>query len=318
MNTPFFSIAIATYNRANLLQTCIDSCLQQSFPDLEVIIVDGASTDGSVDVIRSICDQRVSLYVQPENKGISSGRYEAVMLARGEWILQVDSDHTLLPNALQLLKQAIDEIQMDTIGAVCARYRWSNGYVTPSFLPGGVVGYEDRIQWVEQEGGHDTLFCARRKALLETNWFMDRRASMDTLFHLNFSKRWRQIYIDYELALQFATTDNSSTRGHRGRARSLRKWAVDMAWQYEEIVRSHGATLSLYGPNTLRAVRRQASLQNFYAYNRRTGLIYGLSYLKSKPSDLKFWVIFIIGIIGPYFLPLMNECRHAVRNRFNL
>lgn len=318
MTSPFFSIAIATYNRADMLARCIDSCLRQSFSDFEVVIVDGASTDRSIDLVRSIDDQRIRLFVQPENAGISAGRHDAVVHARGAWVLQVDSDHTLEPDALDVLKQAIDCIQDNMIGAVCARYRWDDGQVTPGFVPFGAFGYEERMRWVEQEGGRDGLFCARRTALLETNWFRDRRASMDALFHLNFSKRWRHLYLDRVLARQSATMDNSSTRGHRGRARMLQKWAPAMAWQYEEIVRSHGAALSIHGPRTLRAAVRQASLQNFYAGNRGAGMQYGWHYLRQKPNDVGFWMLLAVGLTFPSLLPRMNELRQAARNVLKL
>jgi len=220
----------------------------------------------------------------------------------------------LEPYALAVLKATIDEVVDKTVGAVCARYRWDTGQVTPSFVPRGVVGYEERMRWVEEEGGTDTLFCARRSALLETNWFRDRRASMDALFHLNFSRQWRQIYLNKELALQFATTGNSSSRGHHGRARILRKWAPDMAWQYEEIIRFHGAAMAVHAPKALQQIRRQAALHNFYAGYRVEGVRIGWRYVRRAPTDIGFWPILVAGAIMPALVSELNEWRHSVRN----
>ena len=314
VHAPRFSIAIASYNRVGLLTACIESCLAQTEQDLEVVVVDGASTDDTAAVVRGLGDDRVRLFVQPENRGISPGRYEAVMRSRGEWVLQVDSDHTLEPDALAVLRATIDALPSPEIGAVCAKYRWDTGRVTPAFVPAGVVDYAGRMRWVEMEGGTDTLFCARRLALEETNWFADRRASMDALFHLNFSRRWSQVYVDLELARQVSTVEGSSTRGHRGRARMLRKCAPDMAWQYEEILRVHGAALAAHGPRTLAGAIRQASLNSFYAGRRGPGLRHGWDYLKRRPFDPGFWAVLLVGAAAPRGVAGLNEWKHAVSN----
>lgn len=315
---PLFSVAIATYNRAGLLRACIESVLAQTWPDFEVVVVDGASTDNSVAVVRSIADRRVRLVVQPANVGISAGRWEAVTQSRATWVVQLDSDHTLLPEALATFAAAIDVLDDPAIGAVGAKYRWDTGRVTPSFVPAGPVDYEARMRWVEQEGGTDCLFCARRSALLETNWFKDRRASMDALFHLNFSRRWRQVYLDRELARQVTTVEESSSRAHKGRAKMLRKWAPDMAWQYEEIQRLHGSALRAHGPRSYRGMVRQASLHSFYAGARRRGLMQGARYLRLAPGDVGFWLVLVAGAVSPSLVGRLNEWRHAVRNTAGL
>jgi len=315
---PLFSLAIATYNRETMLRQCIQSCLMQEFTDFEIVVVDGASTDGSVAMARQFSDSRVRLFVQSENLGISAGRYDAVIHSRGGWIVQVDSDHVLEVDALNVLKHAIDNLHDDRIGAVCARYRWDDGHVTPAFIPLGTINYEARMRWVEREGGRDCVFCARRSALLESNWFKDRKASMDALFHLNFSKRWRELFINHEIARQCANAGNSSTRGHVGRARSLRKWGPDMAWQYEEIVRVHGKALSIHGPSAFREALRQASLHNFYSGNRKLAVRYGLNYLREAPTDFCYWAVLVTGVFAPPLLGYLNQWRHAFRDKFGI
>jgi hypothetical protein len=141
-------------------------------------------------------------------------------------------------------------------------------------------------------------------------------ASMDSLFHLNFSKRWKQTFINKELAIQYSTILNSSTRGHSNRAKSLKKWAPAMAWQFETIINNHGDELSKFAPKTLNGFFQQAILQNFYVGNRIKALRYCIYYFKRNNYDLKFYLITFIGIIKPSLLPKMNEWRHAIRNQY--
>ncbi len=98
---PAVSIVIASYNRANYLGATLDSVLDQSFQDFEVIVVD----DGSSDETRSVVEgygARVKYYYQA-NRGPSAARNAGVAQARGAWIAIQDSDDLSLPNHLQTL-----------------------------------------------------------------------------------------------------------------------------------------------------------------------------------------------------------------------
>lgn len=93
------SVIIPVYNTESLLKTCIDSVLNQSFRDLEVILVDDGSTDGS----GVICDTYIELdkrvrVVHKKNGGASDSRNAGMRLAKGEYIHFIDSDDSLLYN----------------------------------------------------------------------------------------------------------------------------------------------------------------------------------------------------------------------------
>jgi glycosyltransferase involved in cell wall biosynthesis len=100
MATPFFSVVVTTYNRERIVRRCIDSCLVQSFEDLEVVVVDDASVDGTVAALESYEDSRLRVVAHDRNQGINPARHTGTAAARGEWIVVVDSDWELLPNAL--------------------------------------------------------------------------------------------------------------------------------------------------------------------------------------------------------------------------
>lgn len=93
------SVIIPTYNRAAIVGAAIESVLQQSYGDVEVIVVD----DGSTDETRSIVErygQRVRYLVQP-NSGVSAARNLGLTNARGEFIALLDSDDRFLPWKLE-------------------------------------------------------------------------------------------------------------------------------------------------------------------------------------------------------------------------
>src|SRR6266540_1479939 len=88
---PSVSVVIPTYNRASLLREAIDSVLNQTFNDLELIIVDDGSTDNTEEVVHSFTDHRL-MYLKQQNEGASSARNAGIQAATGEFIAFLDSD----------------------------------------------------------------------------------------------------------------------------------------------------------------------------------------------------------------------------------
>jgi glycosyltransferase involved in cell wall biosynthesis len=88
---PKVSVVIPTYNRAAKVQSAIESVLSQTYSDLEVIVVDDGSSDGTGQILGEIFGDRIRYYGQT-NQGVSVARNKGVEEARGEWIAFLDSD----------------------------------------------------------------------------------------------------------------------------------------------------------------------------------------------------------------------------------
>ncbi len=98
---PQFSIYIPAFNTARYIRDCIESALTQTYADFEVVIVDDGSTDGTSEVLQSYCrDPRIRV-IHRQNGGIGAASNAAVRACRGEYVVQLDSDDVLRPNALE-------------------------------------------------------------------------------------------------------------------------------------------------------------------------------------------------------------------------
>ena len=86
------SVVIPVYNKAPFLKECLESVFAQSFQAFEVIAVDDASTDGSLDVLRSCTDPRLRIIELERNVGPGGAAQRAMDAAQGEYILRVDAD----------------------------------------------------------------------------------------------------------------------------------------------------------------------------------------------------------------------------------
>src|ERR1700676_2665696 len=112
------SVTIVTYNSGRFIKRCLESVLEQKYPSLEVIVIDNASTDGTVDILEQFTDQ-CRIFYNDENIGFAAAQNQAIRLARGEWVLTLNPDVLLLPNFIQALVEAG---QADSkVGTVCGK-----------------------------------------------------------------------------------------------------------------------------------------------------------------------------------------------------
>jgi len=100
---PFFSVLITAYNREMYLEEAVKSVLDSTFRDFELIIVDDGSVDDTFLVARNLAetDKRIFLYRNEKNLGQFQNRNKAASYATGNFIVFVDSDDTIFPDALQ-------------------------------------------------------------------------------------------------------------------------------------------------------------------------------------------------------------------------
>lgn len=101
---PLISIIVPVYNSENTLNRCVDSILSQTFHDWELLLIDDGSKDSSGDICDEYArkDSRIKVF-HKENGGVSSARNYGIKLAKGEWIIFIDSDDYFLLNALKIL-----------------------------------------------------------------------------------------------------------------------------------------------------------------------------------------------------------------------
>lgn len=97
------SIIIPVYNGSKFIRRVLYSILIQSYSNYEVIIVDDASTDGTLDIIKEFTDPRIKTIVHSENKGVGVARQTALKNATGDFVVFVDSDDFIKDDFLQTL-----------------------------------------------------------------------------------------------------------------------------------------------------------------------------------------------------------------------
>ena len=112
------SVVIPLFNQERFIQRCITSIRNQTYTDIEIIVVDDGSTDNSKGIIEhnSISDRRIIL-IQQKNKGTLQARKTGIQESTGEAIITVDSDDYLKVDAISLLVTKMTETNADIVVA---------------------------------------------------------------------------------------------------------------------------------------------------------------------------------------------------------
>ena len=123
------SVTIVTYNSGRFIRRCLEAVLGQRYPRVEIVIVDNASTDGTLDILENFEDRCVVIY-NNENVGFAAAQNQAIAAARGDWVLTLNPDVFLLPGFFDALMEGG---RLDPqVGTVCGKLlSMSPGFEVP-------------------------------------------------------------------------------------------------------------------------------------------------------------------------------------------
>jgi len=109
MELPLVSILITSYNRASYIEAAIESALNQTYSNVEIIITDNCSTDGTQVILEKYAKyENVHVYINETNIGQFPNRNKAAMLANGKYLKYLDSDDLLYPHSVSVMVSAME------------------------------------------------------------------------------------------------------------------------------------------------------------------------------------------------------------------
>ena len=117
MSNPRFSILIPIYNVEDYLEECLNSAINQTFSDFEIICVEDGSKDKSPEILEKFAkkDKRIKVIKHDGNKGLLAGRVTAVNAAKGDYFVFLDSDDSLKPEMLEVFDREISKNPVEVI-----------------------------------------------------------------------------------------------------------------------------------------------------------------------------------------------------------
>jgi len=113
---PEVSIIIPAYNSEAYIAQALESILNQTYKNLEIILVDDASTDSTIKIARNFDDRRLKIISNKQNHGVSYSRNCGIKAAKGNWIALLDSDDWYAPERLEKLLKVAQAENADLVG----------------------------------------------------------------------------------------------------------------------------------------------------------------------------------------------------------
>jgi glycosyltransferase involved in cell wall biosynthesis len=230
---PKISIVTASFNQGNFIEETIQSVLNQNYPNLEYIIIDGGSTDNSVEIIKKY-QKHLTYWVSENDKGQANAINKGLKLCTGEIFNWLNSDDYLEPGALHKIAEAFEDNNVNIVAGKVRNYLTNIDEIIPNqkLNAQGLMCWEPGVKFV-QPG-----VWMRRE-------FIEKCGGIDEQFHYAFD--W-DLYIRYlycfpqvkeidDLLVHFRLHENSKTHS------LLEKFAIEEREIIEKIYVLNGYPL---------------------------------------------------------------------------
>lgn len=208
------SVIVPNYNGEKYIEKCIRSIIEQTYRNIEIIVVDDGSTDNSLDVIKKMKeeDERIQ-FISQANMNASIARNRGIEISKGEYLYFIDSDDIMYEKALELMVCAIKENQCDLVlgqfgyingnDEMYQRYRFTrfNQVDEPLELCGQMPVPANKLY--------------RKDIVVQNNIsFANVRIGQDSNFYLKYLLKCRKAYILDEMVFGYRILEGSISRSY--------------------------------------------------------------------------------------------------------
>lgn len=114
MSEPLISVIVPVYNGEKYLRECLDSLLAQTYPAVEIIVIDDGSTDGTADICREYSQNNIYYYYK-KNAGLAAARNSGIERSNGSYIVFCDADDIYAPDAFRLMAAQLQECDISSV-----------------------------------------------------------------------------------------------------------------------------------------------------------------------------------------------------------
>jgi glycosyltransferase involved in cell wall biosynthesis len=277
---PTVSVIIPAYNRAETISRAINSVLGQSFKDIEIIVVDDGSTDGTSDVVQQIGDARIQIIHQTHNQGAAAARNAGMKSARGKYIAWLDSDDEWLPDKLKIQLAAFEQAAPNQKASYTASERIDQRFGSRVYIP-QCPDRKKLFLGCDLGPGSTLLF---ERSVLEKVGYLDpsfkRYEDWDWL--LRYCAEYCLLPVEQPLARIYYTSERSS--------KGVEISAHQFVTKYSDELRQFGMYRNVV------ISRRWMEVARYYAQEHNLGktaqyVIKGLSVHPFQPLEAWAWVI---------------------------
>jgi glycosyltransferase involved in cell wall biosynthesis len=309
---PLFTIAIPVYNRPDTVRRAIGSCVKQTYPDFSVVVVDDGSSDGTVAAIGECADSRLTVIRHDENRGVCAARNTAARAADGEWIVFLDSDDELLPEALATMAAHIESVDK-SVSRLGFSYVRADGRLSPAIIPPGQIDYIGYLRWSDHSPLSDFVICVRRETFAVVQYPVTR--VYERIYHLEFARSFQtRLFRQVVARVHEDAPNRAANLGLRGYFQRQQREAHACLDNIDEILCRHGEALATHAPRVYRHLVRRRAETLLFAGQRLAAFRGLLSYIAEHPVSADGWVTFAASVAGARALASMQLMSARLRS----
>ena len=178
------SVIVPIYNRVSFLPDCMNSLFAQTYQDLQIILIDNGSTDGTLELCQDYAakDSRV-VVLRSEHPGVSAARNKGLDAATGKYVFFIDSDDAIHPSLLKTLHDAMEEYNAPLGGTLTINIHKSQWSALPTFIarqkPHASVTFHSHQETIHDIYFGQTPFGAIGGTMMRRDWVGDTRFNRD-------------------------------------------------------------------------------------------------------------------------------------------
>ncbi len=226
MDKELISIVIPVFNSEKYIERCITSVLNQTYKNIEIIIINDGSKDDSETIIKNYTkkDYRIKYYSQ-ENIGVSATRNNGINYAKGKYITFIDSDDYYETKAIEHLYNLIKSSNYDFVRGNY-RLKKNNDVIKSGKIEKQIVKNYNEIYnniFDNTLPSYTVLLLIKREFLINNNIFFDNKIRMmeDTIFYTKLFSKHPSVYIDSEIIYNYEYNQESASKSSKYYKRNL-------------------------------------------------------------------------------------------------
>lgn len=304
MSSPIVSVSISVFNAERYLRPAIDSILNQSFQDFELLLLDDGSVDNSWAILQEYAakDPRVRIRSH-ENRGVPKTRNELLAMAKGEFVAVMDADDIALPD--RLTRQVEFLQQHPDVVCVGGSYQLIDevGRLLLSRFAVPEPDSEVQAQLLSGFGGmHHPCLLIRRSAMQQVGGYTETMVTgSDIDLCLKLGELGKLVNLR-DPVLQYRVHNQSLTERNHGRPQEEVRAACERAWRRRGIIGEFKAVGPRRPGSDRQSQETYALLYGWWAFNsqqRGTAIHYGWRAVQLSPFNLAAWKLFACALLKP-------------------
>ena len=212
---PLISVIIPSYNRGHLIQKAAQSVLEQTYKNIELIIVDDGSTDNTESQVKSIADSRIKYFKLEKNTGACAARNKGIQEANGEYISFNDSDDCWKNEKLETQLEFLKQENADVVLCAMRCYDENGNFLHdfPKNVETGKISYEQLLKY---NCSSTQILFGKAECFKNTLFDASMPRLQDWDITLRLSQKYNLFFQNKILADTFIQKDSISTHPEKG------------------------------------------------------------------------------------------------------